>query len=105
MSNTTKNDETAIAGSLLLSVRASKIIIHKSQVSKNITAYFFTKSKNKCLRVEYDKSWDFGKKSPSGAQISHIEINYKNSYVKDELTEIKIQDVPECIVDVLRYLA
>ena len=82
-----------------------KILIHKSQVSKNITAYYFTKSKNQCLRIEYDKQWDFGKKSPSGARLNSIEINYQNSYIKDELTEIKIEDVPECIVDVLRYLA
>lgn len=99
-----KTNEPAIAGSLLLSVRASKIIIHKSQVSKDITAYFFTKSKNKCLRVEYNSYWDFGK-SPSGARLDHIEIHYQNSWVKDNLTEIKIEDVPECIIDVLRYLA
>lgn len=82
-----------------------KILIHKHQVSKTITAYYFTKSKTQCLRVEYDKSWDFGKDSPSGARLNSIEINYQNSWIKDELTEIKIEDVPEAIVDVLRYLA
>lgn len=81
-----------------------KLLIHKKQVSKTITAYYFTKSKTQCLRVEYDQSWDFGKKSSSGARLNGIEINYQNSWVKDELTEIKIEDVPEVIVDVLRYL-
>lgn len=82
-----------------------KILIHKRQISKSITAYYFTKSKTQCLRVEYDKGWDFGKKSPSGARLNHIEINYQNSWIKDELTEIKIEEVPEIIVDILRYLA
>lgn len=80
-------------------------LIHKRQVSKNITVYYFTKSENECLRIEYDKGWDFGKESPSGARLNNIEINYQNSFIKDEFTEIKIDDVPEAIVDVLRYLA
>jgi len=82
-----------------------KILIHKHQVSKSITSYIFTKSKNECLRGEYDANWEFGKKSPSGARLTNIEINYQNSWVKDELTEIKIEDVPEVVVDILRYLA
>lgn len=79
------------------------ILIHKKQISKEITAYYFGKSKNRCLRVEYNKAWDFGKSS-SGARLDGIEIHYRNSWVKDELTEIKIDDVPSVIIDVLKYL-
>ena len=79
------------------------ILIHKKEVSKNITTYFFTKSKNHCLCVEYNKELDFGK-SASGARLDNIEIHYLNSWVKDKLTEIKIEDVPSAIIDVLRYL-
>lgn len=79
------------------------ILIHKKQITKEITAYYFTKSKNRCLRVEYNKAWDFGK-TASGAHLDRIEIHYRNSWVKDELIEIKIEDVPSVIIDVLQYL-
>jgi len=77
--------------------------IHKRQITKEITAYYFTKSKNFCLRVEYNKKRDYGK-SASGAQLDKIEIHYRNSWIKDELIEIKIEDVPSVIIDVLTYL-
>ncbi len=80
-----------------------KISIHKRQLRENITAYYFTKSKNRCLQVEYDKRKDYGKNSTSGTNIC-IEIHYRNSWIKDKLTEIKIGDVPSVIIDVLRYL-
>ncbi len=79
------------------------ITIHKKKISTGITAYYFTKSKNRCLRVEYDKRWDFGK-SPSGARLTDIEIHYQNSFVTDELTEIELSDVPSVVVDILSYL-
>lgn len=79
------------------------ILIHKKQITKETTAYYFTKSKNRCLRVEYNRSLDFGK-TASGARLDRIEIHYRNSWVKDELTEIKIEDVPSVIIDVLQYL-
>ena len=78
-------------------------IIHKKQVSSGVTAYYFTKSKNRCLRIEYDKQWHFGK-SPSGARLTDIEIHYQNSFMTDELQEIELSDVPSVIVDILSYL-
>jgi len=46
---------------------------------------------------------DFGK-STSGARLDNIEIHYRNSWVKDKLTKIKIDEVPKVIIDVLSYL-
>ena len=93
--------------SLPLSVRASKrkIVIHKKQINKGRTNYYFTKSKNRCLVIEYEESWDFGKKSTSGTTFHYIQIHYQNSWIKDELKEITLSDVPPVIKDLLRYLA
>ncbi|MDR2919702.1 MAG: hypothetical protein LBV72_10115 [Tannerella sp.] len=82
----------------------NKIAIHCKKHSDNITTYYFTKSKDKCLLIRYDKQWDFGKNSPSGAHFSEIEIHNMNSFIKDDLTEIKIEDVPEAIIDLLSFL-
>lgn len=80
-----------------------KIQVHKFERSPNETTYFFTKSRNECLSIVYDKQWDFGKSS-SGVHLKEIEIHYYNSYVKDNLTEIRLEDVPEAIIDLLSYL-
>lgn len=64
-----------------------KILIHKKQISKDVTNYYFTKSKDNCLCVEYNSKWDFGKQSASGARLDSIEIHYKNSWIKKNLIE------------------
>lgn len=84
---------------------SQSIVIHKRQISKTKTTYYFTKSKNRCLCIEYDKSWDFGKDSPSGTQIHFIEIHHQNSFVKDNLTETTLQDIPMAVIDILSYLS
>jgi hypothetical protein len=85
--------------------KEKEIIIHKSKNPDNTTTYFFTKSKNECISIVYvyDKQWDYGKSS-SGVHLSDIEIHYHNSYIKDNLTEIQLKDVPEAIIDLLSYL-
>lgn len=80
-----------------------ELIIHCSQNPDSTTTYFFTKSEDECLSIIYDKKWDFGK-SPSGVQLDEIQIHYNNSFIKDNLTEIKLEDVPEAIIDLLSYL-
>lgn len=81
----------------------NKIKVHCYQDSKDVTCYIFTKSKNECVSVMYDKTLDFGK-SFSGVHLSEIEIYYNNSIIKDKLTEVKIEEVPKCIIDLLTYL-
>ena len=80
-----------------------EIKIHCSQDLDSTTTYFFTKSENECLSIRYDKQWDFGK-SPSGVHLDEIELHYNNSFIKDNLTEIQFEDVPEAIIDLLSYL-
>ena len=79
------------------------ILIHHKIHSDKTSTYYFTKSKRQCLSVNYNKYWDFGK-DPSGAHIDQIEIFFNNSFILDDKTEIKIEDVPEAIIDVLSYL-
>lgn len=79
------------------------IIIHKLQISKYITTYYFTKSENRCLCVECDIRNIYSKESTSGSTME-IEIHYQNSWIKENLTQITIDDVPQVIKDVLRYL-
>jgi hypothetical protein len=69
-----------------------------------ITTYFFTKNKNQCLCIEHDTYWDFGEYSSSGTSNIKVEIHYQNSWVKDELEQITMADVPKRIKDVLTYL-
>ncbi len=80
------------------------LIIHKKQISKEVTNYYFTKSKDNCLCVEYNPEWDFGKQSASGARLESVEIHYKNSWIRKDLIEIKIEEVPQTIIDVLSFL-
>ncbi len=77
--------------------------IHRKKLNDNITVFYFTRNKNQCLRVEYKKNYDFGEHSTSGTDLE-ITIHYQNSWVKDELEEITISDVPKCITDTLNYL-
>ena len=79
------------------------MLIHFKTQPYGTTTYYFTKSKNECLLVNYNESWDFGK-SPSGARLDVIEIFHKNSFILDDKIEINIEDVPEAIIDVLSYL-
>lgn len=67
-------------------------------------AYVFTKDKNHCLLIEYDKDWDFGEGSPSGTNFNHIEIHTKNGFRLELFKEISIEEVPKCIIDLLRFL-
>lgn len=78
--------------------------IHKKELSKDVTVYYFTKNNKECLLIRFDKSMSFGKNSTSGTYIDKLEINYNNSFIKKDLIEIKLSDVPEVIVDILKYL-
>ncbi len=84
-------------------MKMAKIRIHKRELSDRTTAYYFTKSKKRCLRIEHNTEWDFGK-TPSGCTINQVEIHYQNSFLTDELSEIELNDVPEVIRDILSYL-
>nr|WP_297913346.1 hypothetical protein [uncultured Allomuricauda sp.] len=67
--------------------------------------YYFTKNKNQCLMVEYNKKYDFGKHSDGGCRDLEVIIHYQNSWViSPEHEEIKIEQVPDAIRDVLTYL-
>ena len=81
----------------------AKLKIHKFVQDKNITTYYFTKSKNKCLMIDYDKSEDYGQNSSSGTRIARLIIHYQNSFKTDDLIEIVISEVPKCIQDILEY--
>lgn len=81
-----------------------KLIIHKKENSENTTNYFFTKTKNICLRIEYNKRYDFGEDSTSGVHISKVEMHYQNAWKTEELQEIKISDVPKSVIDILSFL-
>jgi hypothetical protein len=78
--------------------------IHKKKHSERTTYYYFTKDKNQCLMIEYDERMDFGDQSTSGISISNLEMHYQNSWRKENLTEIKISEVPKSIIDILTYL-
>jgi len=79
--------------------------IHRYQLSDNLFNYFFTKDKNNCLSVEYNKRFDYGKHDPSGCSELEVKIHYKNSWVlSDKHEEISLKDVPEAVQDVLSYL-
>ena len=78
--------------------------IHKAIMSKTRTNFYFTKNKRNCLMIEYDSSMDFGKFSTSGTYINKLEIHYNNGWVKKDLIEISINEVPESVVDILTYL-
>jgi hypothetical protein len=79
--------------------------IHKFIQSKNITNYYFTKSKWKCVMVEYDKTMDFGYNSASGTYFRQSIIHYNNAFITKDFIEITISDVPKPIQDLLSYLS
>lgn len=76
--------------------------IHKKNISENETNYYFTKTKNKCLLVVYDKKKDYGTYSTSFIELK-IEICFNNAFVKKELVAIEINEVPYVILQVLNY--
>lgn len=79
--------------------------IHLLEHSERTKIYFFTKNKNHCLKVDYDKDFDFGEHSTSGAALDNLKIHYKNSYIfSDKHKKITINQVPKCIIDVLTFL-
>lgn len=80
--------------------------IHRKKLEHevNTIVYFFTKSRNECLAIEHDLTDDYGEHDTSGTRLKVI-IHYKNSWVKKNLEEIKMADVPKRIKDVLTYLA
>ena len=80
------------------------IVIHSKKNVDGTVTYYFTKSKNKCLAVEYNKRWDFGKNSPSGTHFSDIELHNQNSFKTEGMAEVDIKDVPESIIDLLSFL-
>ena len=66
--------------------------------------YFFTKDAKHCFSVEYKSAWDFGKGSPSGSRLFGIEIHTNNAFILQDIPEIPLSDVPECILELLTYL-
>lgn len=77
--------------------------IHKKKITENQTNYYFTRSRTHCLMVQYDKTEDYGIYSTSSADFK-ISIHHNNSFVKKELTEIDIKEVPKAVVSALSYL-
>lgn len=67
--------------------------------------YYFTKDAKHCLCIEYNPDYDFGKGSPSGARVESVEIHTNNGFLfKDDTKEISLDEVPECILDLLTFL-
>ena len=85
--------------------RKNEMEVHKKQINKEVTGYYFTKSKDNCLCVEYNPKWDFGKQSASGARLDSIDIHYNNSFTRKDLIKITIEEVPQAIIDVLSFLS
>lgn len=67
--------------------------------------YVFTKDSNHCVAVEYDAQFDFGNGSPSGAHIESVQIHTNNGFIfNDKWKEIKLSEIPECILELMTYL-
>lgn len=83
----------------------NNIQIHLNSNYYGNRKYYFTKDDKHCLSVEYNPTHDFGKGSPSGARIESVEIHTNNGFVfNEELKEISLSEVPECIIELLIYL-
>lgn len=76
-----------------------KKVIHEDEID-----YYFMKSENECIFIEYNPSSDFGEGSPSGTHIRDIEIHTRNSYKTESLTAISLDEVPKPILNLLTYL-
>lgn len=85
-------------------VSGSGFIIHKKKISKTITIFYFTKSKRKCLEIEYNSNYDYDR-GASGFETTHVQIFYYNSFKLENLIPIKLDDVPKPILDILSYLS
>lgn len=67
--------------------------------------YYFTKDDSHCLSVEYNPNNDFGIGNPSGARLELVEIHTNNGFIfGKEHKELDLDEVPECILELLSYL-
>lgn len=55
--------------------------------------------------VKYDSREDYGENSNSGTWISQIIFHQNNAFIKKELSEIKLSEVPESVIRILKYLS
>ena len=98
MENDAKNKQLNIGA-----VIASGLMIHKKKISSKRQIFYFTKSKRRCLEIEYNSNTDYDR-GASGFECNRVQIFYYNSFKLENLTQIKINDVPKPIIDILSYL-
>ena len=84
-------------------ISGSGLLIHKKKISETRTIFYFTKSNRRCLEIEYNVNYDYDR-GASGFETTHVQIFYFNSFKLENLTKIKISDVPKPILDILTYL-
>lgn len=77
----------------------SKTKVHYLTRKAGDQTYFFTKDEKHCLCIDYNPRWDFGNGSPSGAHLSEIEIHTNNAFNFENIPEIQLDKVPECILE------
>ena len=87
-----------------LSKNKSRIKVHCSTHKQGSQTYYFTKDTTHCLCIEYDPTLDYGDGSPSGSRLSEVEIHTNNAFKLQDIPEIQLSDVPECIRELLTYL-
>ncbi|WP_288487903.1 hypothetical protein [uncultured Alistipes sp.] len=88
----------------VLSKNKSRIKVHCSTHKRGPQTYYFTKDAKHCLCIKYDPTLDFGNGSPSGSRLSEVEIHTNNAFKLQDIHEIQLSDVPECILELLSYL-
>ena len=82
----------------------STITIHCLTRKPGDQTYFFTKDEKHCLCVEYKSEWDFGNGSPYGSRLFEIEVHTNNAFNFQHIPEVKLSEVPICILELLTYL-
>lgn len=78
--------------------------VHCLTLKPGDQTFFFTKDDTHCVCVDYQSEWDFGNGSPSGARFSEIEIHTNNAFSLQNVPEVQLSEVPECIIELLSYL-
>lgn len=82
----------------------STVKVHCLTYPNGLRTFYFTRDEKHCLRIEYDPQLDFGEGSPSGAQLSEVDIHTNNAFLLQDVPEISLSEVPSCILNMLSYL-
>lgn len=101
--NTESVSKKQKGNAVLPHVSGSGLLIHKKKISETRTMFYFTKSKRRCLEIEYNSNYDYDK-GASGFETTHVQVFYYNSFRVENLTKIEICDVPKPIIDILSYV-